>query len=97
MKQTAKQRTANRHRRVRAKVSGSDVRPRLALSRSSRYLQVQVIDDTKGLTIVGLSDMAMKLKGTKQDRARALGKLIADKAKEKGILTEEDLRKYLKK
>ena len=40
MKQTAKQRTANRHRRVRAKVSGTEVRPRLALSRSiTRFTQ----------------------------------------------------------
>lgn len=85
MKQTAKQRTQNRHRRVRAKVSGTETRPRLALSRSSRYLQVQIIDDKKGATLVGLSDMAMKIKGTKQDRAKALGKLMAEKAKAKGI------------
>ncbi len=85
MKQTAQQRTANRHRRVRAKVSGTDVRPRLALSRSSRYLQAQIIDDGKGRTLIGLSDMAMDIKGTKQDRAKVLGKLMADKAKEKGI------------
>lgn len=85
MKHTAKQRIANRHRRVRAKVTGTETRPRLALSRSSRYLQVQIIDDKKGTTLVGLSDMMMKIKGTKQDRARALGTLMAEKAKAKGI------------
>ncbi len=85
MKHTAKQRIINRHRRVRAKIKGSDIRPRLALSRSSRYLQVQIIDDQKCQTLIGMSDMAMKIKGTKQDRAKVLGKLMADKAKEKGI------------
>lgn len=76
MKQFTKRRI--RHRRIRAKVSGTSSRPRMAVFRSSRYLQLQVIDDERGKTILGFTDRQMKGK-TKTERARAMGKEAAQK------------------
>ena len=64
-----------RHKRIRAKVSGTSERPRLAIYRSNRYMEAQLIDDTKGRTIAS----------GKMADADKLGAEIASKAKEKGI------------
>ncbi len=69
--------------RVRAKISGTAERPRLAVVRSLKHISVQVIDDTSGKTIVSASDK--DLKGTKLEKANAVGKLIAERAKAKGV------------
>ncbi len=69
--------------RVRAKISGTAARPRLAVVRSLKHISVQVIDDTSGKTIASASDK--DLKGTKLEKATAVGKLIAERAKAKGI------------
>lgn len=71
--------------RVRAKVSGTAERPRLAVVRSLKHISVQVIDDVSRKTLASASDKGMK--GTKLEKAQAIGKLIAEQAKAKGITT----------
>lgn len=73
-----------RHRRVRAKVAGTDVRPRLVVFRSLKYIYAQIIDDIAGKTLVSASDRGMKA-GNKSERAYETGKLIANKAREQKI------------
>ena len=69
--------------RVRAKINGTAARPRLAVVRSLKHISVQVIDDASGVTIASASDK--DLKGTKLEKASAVGKLIAERAKAKGV------------
>ncbi len=69
-----------RHNRIRAKVSGTASVPRLAIFRSARFIIAQLIDDTKGITLAQASDMK-SAKGTKVERAKAVGVEIASKAK----------------
>ena len=69
-----------RHNRIRAKVSGTATIPRLAIFRSARFITAQLIDDTKGVTLAQASDMK-STKGTKVERAKAVGAEIAAKAK----------------
>ena len=64
-----------RHNRIRAKVSGTPERPRLCIYKSNRYLEAQVIDDTKGITLAAV----------KMDDAKKVGQEIAKQAKAKGI------------
>jgi large subunit ribosomal protein L18 len=73
-----------RHARVRKKVSGSSERPRLAVFRSNRHIYVQLIDDVRAVTLVSASDAEVKGDG-KTVRAKAVGELIASRAKEAGI------------
>lgn len=73
-----------RHNRIRAKVSGTKTVPRLAVFRSARHMSAQLIDDTAGHTLASASDMTMT-KGTKLERAKAVGKALAVKAKEAKI------------
>ena len=65
-----------RHRRLRAKISGTRVRPRLTVFRSNKHVEAQLIDDTKGETIFGLKDLKAK-KGTKSEKAVSLGSSMA--------------------
>jgi len=74
-----------RHRRIRAKISGTDSRPRLSVFRSNSSLYGQVINDDKGLTIVAISDGKMKGK-TKTERAKLAGAELAKLAKEKKVV-----------
>lgn len=81
---------ARRAFRVRKKVSGTPERPRLVVSRSSRHLFVQVIDDTQGKTLVSASTMETNFRNDKADKsakAKAIGALIASRAKEAGVST----------
>ena len=73
-----------RHNRVRARVSGTADRPRLAFFRSNKQVYAQVIDDTKGVTIVGVSSASSAAKG-QVEKAKELGTSIASKAKAKGV------------
>ena len=75
--------------RVRAKISGTAERPRLCVVRSLKHVGAQVIDDVSGNTIAAASDVELKseAKATKLDKATALGKLIAERAKAKGVTT----------
>ena len=78
-----------RHLRVRKKVQGTPARPRLVVFRSSKHIYAQLVDDQAGQTLAGVADtsegIAVEGKG-KVARSFALGKLIAAKAKEKGIV-----------
>jgi len=74
-----------RRKRVRAKIQGTAKVPRLNIFRSLRYVSVQLIDDSKGQTLVFVSDKDSKSKGTKVDSAKEVGKKIAKLAQEKGI------------
>jgi large subunit ribosomal protein L18 len=81
-----------RHNRVRNKVEGSPVRPRLVVYRSNRHIEGQVVDDLAGRTIVGLSTLAAELRGfqaetaqRKTEHAFAAGKLLAERARAAGI------------
>ena len=79
-----------RHKRVRAKISGTPEMPRLNVFRSETNIYAQIIDDTVGNTLVAAStlqkDVKAELEKTNNVEAAAcLGKVIAEKAKEKGI------------
>jgi|SRR5690554_6644816 len=75
-----------RHKRVRTKVSGTSERPRLSVFRSNANISVQVIDDTKGVTLVSASSVDMKLEnGGNIDAAKAVGAEIAARAKKAKI------------
>lgn len=71
-------------KKIRAKILGTSERPRLSVFRSNVYIYAQVIDDATGTTIVSASDMAAK-KGTKTERAVAVGAEAAKLAIAKGI------------
>ena len=77
------------HSRVRAKMSGTAERPRLNVYRSLNHIYTQLIDDANGVTLASASTMSPK--GTERtvggniDAAKAVGKLIAERAAEKGI------------
>jgi len=80
----------HRHVRVRAKVEGSEVRPRLSVFRSSNHIYAQVIDDGQGKTIVTASTLDPEVKGqldgkSKSEQAKIVGSIIAQKAAGKGI------------
>lgn len=82
------QRRKIRHKRVRAKISGTFQKPRLSVYRSNKHLFLQLIDDEKNKTLLSVSDRELKLKKKntgKTDLAYKTGKLLAQKAKEKSI------------
>ncbi len=68
-----------RHRRVRAKISGTAKIPRLCIFRSTKHIYAQLIDDEKSKTLAQVSDLEIK-KGKKTEIAYEVGKLIAQKA-----------------
>ena len=75
-----------RHARVRAKLSGTTEAPRLCVYRSNKNIEAQIIDDTKGATLVASSSMALKLEnGSNVEAAAKVGKDIAEKALAKNI------------
>jgi large subunit ribosomal protein L18 len=78
-----------RHRRVRGKVSGTAERPRLAVFRSNRGIEAQLIDDIEAKTLAAASwlHLAKSFKGSKIEQAAAVGKLLAQNAKKAGIET----------
>lgn len=76
-----------RHRRIRAELSGTAHRPRLVVFRSLAHIEAQIIDDVAGKTLVAVSDRQLKVKGTKSERATAVGTAMAEQAKAKKITT----------
>lgn len=75
-----------RHKRVRAKISGTEARPRLCVYRSLNNIQAQVIDDVKGVTLASASSLEKDFGyGGNKEAARRVGKLIAERAVAKGI------------
>jgi large subunit ribosomal protein L18 len=73
-------------RRIRAKITGTLERPRLAVFRSNSRIYAQIIDDTLGKTLVSASDIK-NTKGSPMERSKEVGKAIADNAKKAGITT----------
>ena len=77
-----------RHRRIRRRVEGTTERPRLCVYRSNKHIYAQIIDDTTANTLVAASTLDESLKTEKSwnvDSAKAVGELVAKRAKEKGI------------
>ena len=79
-----------RHARVRKKISGTPEMPRLCVYRSNKSIYAQVIDDTKGVTLVSASTLDSAIKGRLDDvdktgASQLVGKLVAERALEKGI------------
>jgi len=73
-----------RHARVRKKVSGDGQRPRLAVYRSNRHIYAQLIDDVQARTIAAASDREVS-GGNKTAAAKAVGELLAERAKQAGV------------
>ncbi len=77
-----------RHERIRLTVSGTAARPRLAVFRSLNHIYAQVIDDSTGRTVASASSLESGLRGgsgTKSDDAKAVGRLLAERAKSAGV------------
>lgn len=90
MKKTIQQKRLLRKKRVRAKIFGTSLRPRLSVFRGSKHITLQLIDDEKRTTLVGMTEKilsATEQKKKKIERARLLGALLAKRAQEKGILS----------
>ena len=81
-----------RKKRIRKKIFGTPERPRFTVFRSSRHIYAQMVDDTSGTTIVSASSLEKAFRekkdsGDKTAVAKQIGKLVAERAKEKGINT----------
>lgn len=79
---------ARRHARIRKYVSGTAARPRLCVTRSTRHMFVQVIDDVKGVTLASASTMEAELRAADLDKtakAKRVGELVAERAKAAGV------------
>jgi large subunit ribosomal protein L18 len=78
-----------RHRRIRSRLSGTAERPRLCVFRSNKHIYVQVVDDTTARTIAAASTLDPELKKLTKtwdtDAAKAVGELIAERAKKAGV------------
>ena len=76
-----------RHKRVRAKISGTPERPRLNVFRSETNIYAQIIDDVNGVTLVSASSLEKEFdgKGGNVEAARKVGQMVAERAKAKGI------------
>ena len=79
---------ARRHFRLRKKVAGTTARPRLVVTRSSRHMVVQIVDDTVGKTLVSASSLEADVRaagGDKSAVSKKVGELVAQRAKDAGI------------
>ncbi len=72
-------------RRVRRNINGTAERPRLSVYRSNKEIYAQIINDETGETLVSASSREKGVKGTKSEKATAVGKAVAEKAKKAGI------------
>jgi large subunit ribosomal protein L18 len=83
---TARQLRERRRRRIRGKIAGTAERPRLAVFRSNAGISAQLIDDQSGRTLASAGWQGLKkLKGSKTDQAKEVGKLLAASAKAAGV------------
>ena len=76
-----------RHKRVRAKISGTAARPRLVVYRSNAHISAQIIDDVNGVTLVSANTYEKDFEGigSNKEAARKVGNTLAQRAQEKGI------------
>ena len=89
-KLTGREQRARRHGRIRGRVTGTAERPRLNVFRSNAHIYAQVIDDTRGHTLVAASTLDAGLRpqlaeNAKQDEAKLVGRLIAERALAAGV------------
>jgi large subunit ribosomal protein L18 len=87
---TRRQKRLIRQKRVRTRVKGSAERPRLCVYRSLKHISAQLIDDSRGHTLLALSTLSKEMKGKvkktrSKEAAKELGKLLGEKCLEKGI------------
>lgn len=80
-----KEKRVRRHARIRSQVSGTALRPRLAVFRSNKFIYAQLIDDAAQVTLASAADMGAKPVGTKVERATKVGEELAKAAQAKGI------------
>lgn len=73
-----------RRKRIRAKIFGSDTKPRLSIFRSNKYISAQLIDDSKGVTMAQATSKGIK-NGSVAEKAKAVGKKIAEQALAKNV------------
>lgn len=73
----------SRHKKIRKKIMGTKESPRLAVFRSNKHIYAQIVDDSKGVTLIAESDV--KISGTKKEKAYNVGKKLAQKALKKKI------------
>ncbi len=85
MKMTVRERQARIHSRVRKTINGTAARPRLNIFRSNKGIYAQVIDDVSGTTLAAASSKEVTTTGTKTDKSKAVGQLVAEKAKAAGV------------
>ena len=74
-----------RARRIRKRLSGTDERPRVSVFRSLNHIYAQVVDDDTGRTLAASSSVMLKIPGGNIEGAKAVGKALAEKAREKAI------------
>ena len=86
-KKSKKEQKERRHKKIRAKIHGTEERPRLCVFKSNKHIYAQIINDEKGFTLASASDLEIKdsKKDKKIDLAQKVGELIAKKAKDKKI------------
>ena len=85
---TRRERRNRRHLRIRKRIRGTSERPRLVVFRSLKHIYAQCVDDDRGVTLVGVSDLSKDLPPSKPGKvgaAYAVGALLAAEAKEKGV------------
>ena len=86
LREKIKAQRERRKRSIRIKIEGSAERPRLTVYKSLKYVSAQIIDDSKGVTLVSASSQEKELKsGKNTDIAKEIGKVLATRAKEKNI------------
>ncbi|GAA1413150.1 50S ribosomal protein L18 [Glutamicibacter uratoxydans] len=77
-----------RHLRVRKRIVGTELRPRLVVNRSARHIFVQIVDDSKGITLASASTMEADLRASEDNKtakAKRVGELVAERAKAAGV------------
>ncbi len=87
---SAEEHRRRRHLRVRRKVHGSAARPRLVVFRSLKHIYAQLVDDDRGVVLLGVADTSEKVEPAgkgKTGKSFAVGLAVAGKAKERGITT----------
>ena len=74
-----------RHVRLRKKIRGTAARPRLVVTRSTRHMYAQVVDDVRGVTLASASTYGLEVGGDKTAAAKRVGELVAERAKAAGV------------
>jgi len=94
--QTKQDKRIRLKKKIRTKIFGDAARPRLSIFRSNKFIYAQIIDDTAGKTLLSASDIKMS-KGTKTERAKEVGKMVAQaclKAKIEKVVFDRNGFKY---